>query len=129
MNRYLSKHMGTNFVVENVRGGSGAKAMAKLATAPADGSIFYGTPPTFINTSLLSSPDYTYKDLAPVVTVFLDPQIVYVRADSPFESLDAVVDQAKAEPGPVTFGVPTPGSPDRQVLAKFNAIVVIQAPV
>src|SRR3546814_10693549 len=50
MNKYLSKHMGTNFVVENVRGGSGAKAMAKLATAPADGSIFYGTTPTFINT-------------------------------------------------------------------------------
>src|SRR3546814_6304009 len=54
MNRYLSKHMGTNFVVENVRGGSGAKAMAKLATAPADGSIFYGTTPTSINTPLLS---------------------------------------------------------------------------
>src|SRR3546814_516609 len=99
MNRYLSKHMGTNFVVENVRGGSGAKAMAKPATAPADGSIFYGTTPTFINTSLLSSPDYTYKDLAPVVNVFLDPQIVYVRADSPFESLDEVVEKAKAEPG------------------------------
>lgn len=129
MNRYLSKHMGTNFVVENVRGGSGAKAMAKLATSPADGSIFYGTTPTFINTSLLSSPDYTYKDLAPVVNVFLDPQIVYVRADSPFDSLDEVVEKAKAEPGAVKFGVTTPGSLDRQVMEKFKFLTGVEAPV
>lgn len=129
MNRYLTKHMGAHFVVENVRGGSGAKAMAKLATAPADGSIFYGTTPTFINTSLLSAPEYTYKDLAPVVNVFLDPQIVYVRADSPFKSLSEVVEKAKAESGSVKFGVTTPGSLDRQVMEKFKALAGIEAPV
>src|SRR3546814_2969955 len=121
--------MGTSFVVENVRGGSGAKGLAKRPTAPADGSIFYGTTPTFINTSLLSSPDYTYKDLAPVVNVFLDPQIVYVRADSPFESLDEVVEKAKAEHGSVTFGVTTPGSRVRQVMEKLKSTVGNEAPV
>src|SRR3546814_2838446 len=121
--------MGTSVVVGNVRGGSGVKAMPMLATARADGSIFYGTTPTIINTSLLSSPHYTYKDLAPVVNVFLDPQIVYVRADSPFESLDEVVEKAKAEPGSVTFGVTTPGSLDRQVMEKFKSLVGIEAPV
>src|SRR3546814_1123112 len=114
--------MGTNFVVENVRGGSGAKAMAKLATAPADGSIFYGTTPTFINTSLLSSPNYTYKDLAPVVNVFLDPQIVYVRADSAFDSLDGVVEKTKSETGSVKLGVTTQSPLDLQVLAKFMVL-------
>ena len=129
MNKYLGKHMGANFVVENVQGGSGAKAMAKLATSPADGSIFYGTTPTFINTSLLSAPDYTYKDLAPVVNVFLDPQIVYVRAASPFKSLAEVVEKAKAEPNSVKFGVTTPGSLDRQVMEKFKALTGVEAPV
>src|SRR5680860_822860 len=52
MTRYLGKYLGANFVVDNATGGSGAKAMAKLATSPADGSIFYGTTPTFINTSV-----------------------------------------------------------------------------
>ncbi|MGE5767648.1 MAG: tripartite tricarboxylate transporter substrate binding protein [Bacteroidota bacterium] len=129
MNRFLAKHMGATFVVENVRGGSGAKAMAKLATSPADGSIFYGTTPTFINTSLLSAPEYTYKDLSPVVNVFLDPQIVYVRAESPFQSLTEVVEKAKAEPGSVKFGVTTPGSLDRQVMEKFKSLASIEAPV
>ena len=129
MIKFLGKHMGTNFVVENVRGGSGAKAMAKLATSPADGSIFYGTTPTFINTSLLSQPDYTYKDLSPVANVFLDPQIVYVRSESPFPTLAAVVEKAKAEPNSVKFGVTTPGSLDRQVMEKFKAITGVEAPV
>ncbi|MPZ10860.1 MAG: tripartite tricarboxylate transporter substrate binding protein [Kiloniellaceae bacterium] len=129
MTKYLGKHMGANFVVENVQGGSGAKAMAKLATSPADGSIFYGTTPTYINTSLLSAPDYTYKDLSPVTNVFLDPQIVYVRASSPFKTLAEVVEKAKAEPNSVKFGVTTPGSLDRQVMEKFKAITGVEAPV
>jgi tripartite-type tricarboxylate transporter receptor subunit TctC len=103
--------------------------MAHLAGSPADGSIFYGTTPTFINTSLLSKPDVTYKDLEPVVNVFLDPQIVYVRADSPFNSLAEVVEKAKAEPGSVKFGVTTPGSLDRQVMEKFKAITGVDGPV
>ena len=108
MIKHLGKHMGTSFVVENVRGGSGAKAMALLATSPADGSIFYGTTPTFVNTSLLSKPEYTYKDLEPIANVFLDPQIVYARADSPYASLSDVVEAAKKDGSSVKFGVTTP---------------------
>jgi tripartite-type tricarboxylate transporter receptor subunit TctC len=129
MTKYLGKYLGADFVVENVRGGSGAKAMAKLATSPADGSIFYGTTPTFINTSLLSKPEYTYKDLTGVVNVFLDPQVVYVRAQSPFNSLSEVVDAAKADAGSVIFGVTTPGSLDRQVMEKFKALTGVTSPV
>ncbi|HSF95262.1 MAG TPA: tripartite tricarboxylate transporter substrate binding protein [Thermohalobaculum sp.] len=129
MTPFLGKYLGTNFVVENVRGGSGAKAIAKLATSPADGSIFYGTTPTFINTSLLSKPEFTYKDLSGVTNVFLDPQIVYVRAESPFNSIKEVVDAALASPGTVKFGVTTPGSLDRQVMEKFKALTGVVAPV
>lgn len=129
MTKYLGQYLGADFVVENVRGGSGAKAMAKLATSPADGSIFYGTTPTFINTSLLSEPEYTYKDLTGVVNVFLDPQVVYVRAESPFNSLSEVVEAAKADPGAVIFGVTTPGSLDRQVMEKFKALTGVTSPV
>lgn len=129
MTKYLGEYLGADFVVENVRGGSGAKAMAKLANSPADGSIFYGTTPTFINTSLLSEPEYTYKDLTGVVNVFLDPQVVYVRAESPFNNLTEVVEAATAEPGSVIFGVTTPGSLDRQVMEKFKALTGVTSPV
>jgi len=129
MTKHLGKVMGANFVVENVRGGSGAKAMAKLATSPADGSIFYGTTPTFINTSLLSKPKYTYKNLEPVTNVFLDPQIVYVRSQSSFKNIKEVVAAAKKDALSVKFGVTTPGSLDRQVMEKFKSLTGVKSPV
>src|SRR5688500_17835929 len=53
---HLTKIMGATFVVENLQGGSGAKAMAHIAGAMPDGGMFYATTPTFIYTSLLSQP-------------------------------------------------------------------------
>jgi putative tricarboxylic transport membrane protein len=120
--KHLGPIMGVDFVVENVRGGSGAAAMAKLATSPADGSIFYGTTPTFINTSILSDVEYSYQDLEPLVNVFFDPQIVYTRGDSPFNSLAEVIEHAKQNPGTQRWGVSTPGSLDRQVMEKLKAL-------
>ncbi len=126
---YLSKAMGANFVVENVTGGSGANAMAKLANSPADGSIFYGTTPTYINTSLLSNPEFDYTDMEGIVNVFMDPQIVFVKADSPFTSLTDLVAAAKADPTAVPFGVTTPGSLDRQVMEQFKQLTGVTSPV
>ena len=99
MVKYLGPQMGVNFVVENVRGGSGAKAMAKLATSPADGSIFYASTPTFLQTPMLGKTEYTYRDLEPMVNVFLDPMVAYTRVDSPFKNLADAVEYAKANPG------------------------------
>ena len=120
--KHLGPIMGVDFVVENIRGGSGAKAMAALATAPADGAMFYGTTPTFINTSILSDVEYTYEDLEPVVNVFFDPQIVYTRADSPFDTLAAVIEDAHQHPGEQKWGVSTPGSLDRQVMEQLKSL-------
>src|SRR5688572_15762538 len=63
LSKHLSKYIDATFVVENAQGGSGAKAMARTAAAPADGSVFYATTPTYIYTSLLSKPAKSYKDL------------------------------------------------------------------
>ncbi|MEM9781014.1 MAG: tripartite tricarboxylate transporter substrate binding protein [Pseudomonadota bacterium] len=129
MVKFLGPNMGVNFVVENVRGGSGAKAMAKLASSPADGSIFYGTTPTFINTSLLVELESDWTDLEGVVNVFMDPQIVYVAADSPYTNLTDLVAASKADPTSVRFGVTTPGSLDRQVMEQFKAETGTNSPI
>ncbi|MGE0119718.1 MAG: tripartite tricarboxylate transporter substrate binding protein [Dongiaceae bacterium] len=123
---HLAPAMGANFVVENVRGGGGAKAMAKLATSPADGSIFYGTTPSYINASLLSKPDYTFHDLDPVVNVFIDPQLLYVRNDSPYKTLTDVVNDAKARPNQVKIAVSTPASLDRQVVEQLKQVAGVE---
>jgi putative tricarboxylic transport membrane protein len=117
--RFLGPEMGVDFVVDNVRGGSGARAMARLASAPPDGSIFYATTPTYIYTSLLSRPANTYEDLEPVVNVFFDEEVIYTRADGPFESLQQVIDKASSSRG--RWGAANPASLERQALEQLKA--------
>jgi tripartite-type tricarboxylate transporter receptor subunit TctC len=120
MIKFLAPAMGTEFAVENVRGGSGAKAIAKVANSPADGSIFYGSTPSYINMSLLSKPEFGHDSVEPVVGVFLDPEVIYVRKDSPLKSLSDVVAAAKANPGTQKWGTGTPASLERQALEEFK---------
>src|SRR3546814_13585047 len=108
MNKYLAKHMGTSFVGENVRGGSGAKAMAKLATAPADGSIFYGTTPTFINTRFLVWRNTPTRTLPRGVTSFPNPRMFSCPPAVPSQALDEWGGKAKAHPARVRSGTGKP---------------------
>jgi len=117
--RHLGPVMGVDFIVENVRGGSGARAIARLANAPADGSIFYATTPTYIYTSLLSRPANTYADLEPIVNVFFDEEVIYTRTSGPFETLEQVIEKARTSRG--RWGAASPASLERQSLEQLKA--------
>lgn len=120
--QHLGPIMGVNFVVESVTGSGGAAAMAAVVNGPKDGSVFYGSTPTHIITSLLSNPSVTYEEMAPVVNLFNDPQTVYVLADSPYQSLGDIVADAQENPSSIVVSVSTPGSLDRQVMEEFQAL-------
>ena len=129
MIKHLQPAMGVNFAVENVSGGSCAKAMAKLAQSPADGSIFYATTPTYIQTTLLSKPSVGYDALEPLVMVFIDPEVVYTRADSPLKSLKEAVEFAKKNPGKAKWGAANPASLERIALEKLKRKMGVDAAV
>src|SRR4029077_11106184 len=57
--RYLQKYVNATFIVENDEGGSGAKAVSRVAAAKPDGNMLYASTPTYILTSLLSRPTNT----------------------------------------------------------------------
>ncbi|MBO0905906.1 tripartite tricarboxylate transporter substrate binding protein [Jiella sp. MQZ13P-4] len=125
--KYLGPKLGANVIVENVKGGSGANAMARLVASPADGSVFYATTPTFIYTSLLSNPEATYKDLEPLVNVFSDPEVIYTAAGSDFKSLKDVVAKAKESRG--TWGAANPASLERQLLERLKTAAGVEAAI
>jgi tripartite-type tricarboxylate transporter receptor subunit TctC len=128
MVKHLGKYINATFVVENVSGGSGARAMSRLATSKPDGSIFYAITPTYIYTSLMSKPQHTFRDLQPLAVFFADPEVLYTRADGPYKSVKDVIDHARKTRG--RFGVANPASLERQAaerlknVAKVNAAVV-----
>jgi len=123
---HLSKIMGTTFVVENLQGGSGAKAMAAIAGAKPDGGMFYATTPTFIYTSLLSQPSARYTDLEPLVNLFFDPEVLYTAADSRFATFRDVLDEARKGGG--KWGAANPASLERQTLERLKQKAMV-APV
>jgi tripartite-type tricarboxylate transporter receptor subunit TctC len=127
LSRHLAPILGVNVVVENVTGGSGANAMARLAQAPADGSIFYATTPTFIYTTLLSDVEYGYDDLEPLVNFFIDPEVIYTAADSEFETFEDVIQHARDDRG--RWGAANPASLERQALEQLKAAAGVDAAV
>jgi len=129
MIKYISPIMKTNMAVENIRGGSGAKAIAHVAKGPTDGSMFYGTTPTYIQTSLLSKPSVGYDGLDPMLIVFVDPEVVFTRADSPYKSLQDVMAFAKANPGKSRWGAANPASLERIGMEKLARTAGVKVPI
>jgi tripartite-type tricarboxylate transporter receptor subunit TctC len=131
--RDLAKHLGpimnVRFVVENITGGSGAKAMAHVAKAKPDGSVYYATTPTYIQTSLLSKPEFGYTSLEPVAIVFQDPEVIFTRADAPWNSLSELLDHARRNPGKSRWGAANPASLERIALERLAKKAGVKAPV
>ena len=115
---HLSRIMNTTMIVENVEGGSGAKAMAMLARAKPDGAEFYATTPTFIYTSLMSKTAATYHDLEPLVNIFYDPEVLFTASDSPYKTLKDVVEHARTGQG--RWGAANPASLERQTMERLK---------
>jgi putative tricarboxylic transport membrane protein len=125
--KHLGPKMGVNFAVENVSGGSGARAMSRVAQAPADGSILYATTPTYIQTSLLSKPSHGYAALMPVVNVFFDPEVLYTRAESPYKTLADAIAHAKTGAGKGRWGAANPASLERIAMERLSRLTQARA--
>ncbi len=115
---HLTRLMGGTFVVDNIQGGSGARAMAAVAQSAPERPFLYATTPTFIFTSLLSEPAVRYTDLEPLVNLFFDPEVLYTAADSRFRSVADVL--AHARTGAGRWGAANPASLERQVLEQIK---------
>jgi len=127
--RHLGPALGVNFAVENVTGGSGAKAMAMVARGKPDGSVFYATTPTYIQTTLLSKPEVGYTALEPVAIVFEDPEVVFTRAEAPFRTLADVIEHARRNPGKARWGAANPTSLERIALERMSRRMQVKVPV
>lgn len=124
---HLSRIAGGTFVVDNIQGGSGTRAVATVASAPPDGRLLYATTPTFIYTSLLSRPAARYTDLEPLVNLFFDPEVLYTAADSRFGSLRDVLGHARAGAG--RWGAANPASLERQVMEQVKQKAGVNAAI
>ncbi|MBI2973685.1 MAG: tripartite tricarboxylate transporter substrate binding protein [Armatimonadetes bacterium] len=127
--RNLAKHLEgivpVPIVVENRRGGASATAVTFVATSPTDGYVLYGSTPTMLQTPILTTTRHSFLDLAPVVNVFFDPMILYVKADSPWKTLPDIINTAKQRPGQIRFGAATPGSVEHMIAHQVQKVAKV----
>jgi tripartite-type tricarboxylate transporter receptor subunit TctC len=98
------KSLGQPIVVVNKGGAGGQVGWTELVRQKPDGYYigFINLPAT--NTVILD-PDrkaiFTEKDFTPIINQVLDPGIIWVRADSPFKTLQDLLDAAKKSPNTI----------------------------
>jgi tripartite-type tricarboxylate transporter receptor subunit TctC len=98
------KSLGQPIVVVNKGGAGGQVGWTELVRQKPDGYYigFINLPAT--NTVILD-PDrkaiFTEKDFTPIINQVLDPGIIWVRADSPFKTLQDLLDGAKKSPNTI----------------------------
>ena len=80
-------------------------ASQAVATAPPDGYTLIMVASGHATNPLLYSkiPYDTFKDFTPVSLLASSPNILLVRAESPFKTLADVISAAKAKPGSLSF--------------------------
>lgn len=107
----MQEHLGQTLVVENKPGAGGNVGMALLSRAKPDGyTIAMGTIGTqSINQFLYQDMGFDpAKDFEPIALVMTAPNVISVRADSPYKTLADLVEGARK--GQLSYGTPGIGS-------------------
>ena len=102
----VSRQWGQTVVVENRPDAGGLVASQALASSPPDGyTLILVASGHATNPFLYPKIPYdTFKDFSPISLLASSPNILLVRADSPFKTLADLIAQARAKPGSLAFG-------------------------
>ena len=102
----LGEALGQSIVIENKVGAAGVLAAQYVAQAATDGyTLLMGS-----NTHLIQKilqPDLKFDpiaDFVPVSNFASSPTVLVVRADSPYQTLEDLIADAKAKPGQMNYG-------------------------
>lgn len=102
----VSRQWGQSVVVENRPGAGGVVASQALAASAPDGYTLIIVASGHATNSFLypKLPYDTFRDFTPVSLLASSPNILLVRADSPFRTLGDLIAAARAKPGSLAFG-------------------------
>lgn len=123
----LTNKYGESVVVENRPGAGGHIGAENLLSRPADGyTLMLGT--ISHNGAYKMYRNLRYdpaKDLTPVAMIAEAPNVLIVPSDSPFQSVQDIIDAAKARPGELDYGSAGIGSGTHMAAELFKHIAQV----
>jgi len=132
MARILGQKLGDiwkqSVVIENRAGAAGLIGMTYVASQPPDGyTLLFGAQGSTIVTPLLSKVPYDMdKDFTPLSLVATGPSILMVNANSPYKTVQDLMNAAKAKPNSINYGSGGVGTAAHLGAEMFNSYANIK---
>ncbi|MGI6037757.1 MAG: tripartite tricarboxylate transporter substrate binding protein [Limnochordia bacterium] len=129
---YVEEIIGGSIIVVNRPGAGGEIGFTELAKAAPDGYYFGWTnTPNSVAFPIARETNYQIEDFAPVANVIYDPGVLVVRTDSPYQTLEDFIADARQKPNTLTVGNSGTGGDDYIAVAtleNMTGISVNQVP-
>jgi tripartite-type tricarboxylate transporter receptor subunit TctC len=126
----ISQSIGQPVVIENMPGAGGATAALTLARAAPDGhTMLWVSSQNAIAPSMFKSLAYEWsRDFAPVGPMATFDFVLFVHKDSPFRTVQDVIDAAKSNPGKFNFGSIAVGTAQNLSTLNFVSMAGLTVP-
>src|SRR3990172_2164805 len=130
LGQQLQEIWGQTVVIENRGGAGGGVGATEAARATPDGYTLF-----FPSGSVVTANQHVYaklgydpvKDFLPVTKVVSGPQVLVVNANSPYKTVQDLINAAKAQPGRLNFGHAGIGSQTHLAAENFVSSARIDA--
>jgi tripartite-type tricarboxylate transporter receptor subunit TctC len=124
----MGKELGQQVIIDNKPGAGTIIGTDNVAKSPPDGySIVIATFAHAVNPSMVPKlPFDTSKAFAPISLIAKGPNVLVVRADSPFKSVKDVIAAAKAKPGQLTYASQGNGTSAHLAGEMFDNLAKVQ---
>jgi len=124
----MSQELGQSVIVENKPGAGtiiGSEMVAK--SAPDGYTLLVSSIAHSVNPSLMEKLPYaTEKAFTPVSMVVRSPNVLVVRASSPYKTVKDIIAAAKAKPNQLTYASPGNGTSSHLAAALFADLAKLQ---
>jgi tripartite-type tricarboxylate transporter receptor subunit TctC len=105
MSNYAPKYLGVNIVIENIPGGAGNVGLVQFAGYKKDGYSIASANTTMNLQPIYGTTEYDYLEIfEPLALVVSIPIAITVTANSPFKTIEELIDYAKENPGKLQYG-------------------------
>jgi tripartite-type tricarboxylate transporter receptor subunit TctC len=111
MDKKLAAILGQPIIVLNKTGGGGAVGMKFAAAAKPDGYTVLSSPPGVVLKPILNpNIGFSLSDFTPICQAVASIWVITVKADSPWKTLNDLIQDARKNPGKFTYATSGPGS-------------------
>ncbi|MDD3423396.1 MULTISPECIES: tripartite tricarboxylate transporter substrate binding protein [Sphaerochaeta] len=105
----LEKHLGKSITVINQGGASGSIGARTVLDAKSDGYTVLFTAESLGTQRVMGLSEMSYDDFTPIMVAVNDPKVIVVHKDSPYQTLQDLVNDIKSRPGKVKMSYTGPG--------------------